>query len=225
MLELKQASWANGRGFSVREVSLSLRKGRLTALMGPNGAGKSTILRLMTGEIVPDSGQALLDGVPVHQISRRQFARKAAVIRQERSFTFPMTCMELVLTGRTPFLGFMGRTGEREREMARSALLRTGAEHLMNFSAMDARQAVRAMQLVKALARERGMAVLCILHDLHIAHAFADEIVLLEDGRIAAQGSPHQISGSEAMRRLTGMKITVCEGGLMTEIEEQENRQ
>ena len=251
MLELRSVSWANGRGFSVQEVSLALAPGRVAALMGPNGAGKSTLLRLMTGDFTPDRGEALLGGVPLQRIPRRQFARQVAVIRQERSFTFPMTCMELVLTGRTPYLGFLGRTGSAEREMAVAALERTGALPLANapfeevsggkkqrvmlaralmqeprvllldeaFSAMDARQSVRAMRLIRELARERGIAVLCILHDVHIAHAFADRIVLLEEGRIADDGPADRVSTGPAMRRLTGMDIEVTDtGSLLTRI-------
>ena len=251
MLALRSVSWSNARGFSIHDVSLSLSPGRITALMGPNGAGKSTLLRLMTGELTPSSGQVLLDNVPLPSIPRRLFAQQVAVIRQERAFTFPMSCMELVMTGRTPYLGFMGRTGEKERQMARDALGRTGALSLADapfeeisggekqrvmlarslmqeprvllldeaFSAMDARQSVRAMQLVQSLARERNIAVLSILHDVHIAHAFADRIVLLEDGAVADDGTPDQVTPGPAMQRLTGMNISITEtGSLLTRI-------
>jgi len=251
MLALRSVSWSNARGFSVKEVSLTLRPGRITALMGPNGAGKSTLVRLMTGELTPASGHILLNDTPVPSIPRRRFAQQVAVIRQERSFTFPMSCMELVLTGRTPYLGFMGRTGARERQMAHNALERTGALSLADapfeeisggekqrvmlaralmqeprvllldeaFSAMDARQSVRAMQLVQSLARERSLSVLCILHDIHIAHAFADRIVLLEDGAVADEGTPDEVTPGPAMQRLTGMNISITEtGSLLTHI-------
>lgn len=251
MLALRSVFWSNARGFSIRDVSLSLTPGRITALMGPNGAGKSTLLRLMTGELTPVSGQVLLNDIPVPSIPRRIFAQQIAVVRQERSFTFPMSCMDLVMTGRTPYLGFMGRTGEKERQMAHNALERTGALSLADasfeeisggekqrimlaralmqepkvllldeaFSAMDARQSVRAMQLVQSLARERNIAVLCILHDVHIAHAFADRIVLLENGAVADDGTPGQVTSGPAMQRLTGMNISITEtGSLLTHI-------
>lgn len=251
MLALQSVSWKNARGFSINAVSLVLEPGRITALMGPNGAGKSTLLRLMTGELTPFSGQVLLGGMPVRSIPRRQFARQVAVIRQERGFTFPMSCMELVLTGRTPYLGFLGRTGAKERRLAEAALERTGALALANapfeeisggekqrvmlaralmqepavllldeaFSAMDARQSVRAMQLVKSIAREKNIAVLCILHDVHIAHAFSDRIVLLENGSVADHGAPASVTPGPAMRRLTGMHIELTENNaLLTHI-------
>ncbi len=255
MLELKNASWRNGRGFRIESASLAPEKGRVTALMGPNGAGKSTVLKLMTGELIPESGEALLDGGPIAKMPRREFARRAAVIRQERSFTFPMSCMELVMTGRTPYLGLMGRAGEAEKRMARAAMERTGtwefrdapfeevsggekqrvmlARALMQepeillldeaFSAMDARQAASAMRLVKELAREREMAVLCILHDIHIAHAFADRIILMENGRIVDDGAPDVVCAGEAMRRLTGMEIEItADGALIARIPQKD---
>ena len=248
MLELRSVSWKSRRGFEIRNVSLALQKGSLTCVMGPNGSGKSTLLRLMTGEIMPDSGEALMDGVSISRISRREFARKAAVIRQERSFAFPMTCRELVMTGRAPYLGFMGLSGKREQEMALRVMEKTGsllladapfeeisggekqrvllARSLMQqpetllmdeaFSAMDARQSVNAMQLVKRLAREEQMAVMCIIHDIHLAHAFADRIVLMDAGEIAADGAPDEIMTGEAMKILTGMEISLSDGRLST---------
>ena len=251
MLTLQSVCWKNARGFSISGVSLSLEPGKITALMGPNGAGKSTLLRLMTGELTPSSGQILLDGVPLKSIPLRQFARQVAVVRQERSFTFPMRCIDLVLTGRTPYLGFMGRTGAKELEMAQSALQRTGALALADapfeeisggekqrvmlarallqepkvllldeaFSAMDARRSVQAMQLVQSIAREQNIAVLCILHDVHIAHAFADRIVLLENGSVTDAGAPSSVVSGPAMQRLTGMHIEITEtGSLLTRI-------
>lgn len=251
MLSLQSVCWSNSRGFSINNVSLSPEPGKITALMGPNGSGKSTLLRLMTGELTPSSGQALLNNVSIKSIPRKQFARQVAVIRQERSFTFPMRCIDLVLTGRTPYLGFMGRTGANELEMAQNALQRTGALALADapfeeisggekqrvmlaralmqepkvllldeaFSAMDARQSVRAMQLVRSIAREQEIAVLCILHDVHIAHAFADRIVLLENGSVSADGSPDSVISSPAMQRLTGMHIELTDtGSLLTHI-------
>ena len=251
MLSLQSVSWSNDRGFSIKNVSLTPEPGKITALMGPNGSGKSTLLRLMTGELSPASGQVFLNGVPIQAIPRKEFARQVAVIRQEISFTFPMRCIDLALTGRTPYLGFMGRTGAKEVRMAKAALARTGALSLADapfeeisggekqrvllaralmqepkillldeaFSAMDARQSALAMQLVQSIAREQGVAVLCILHDVHIAHAFADRIVLLENGSVAADGSPASVVPSPAMRRLTGMHIEITESNaLLTRI-------
>lgn len=251
MLSLENVCWENRRGFSLRNITLSPARGQVTALMGANGAGKSTLLRLMTGEIAPTGGKALIDGIPVSKMPRRQFAQRTAVIYQERSFTFPMRCIDLVLTGRTPYLGFMGRICRADYELAEDALRRTGTHALAHvpfeeisggekqrvmlarallqqpdtllldeaFSAMDALQSVRAMQLVRSLARERQMAVLCILHDIHIAHAFADRIILLENGQIAADGAPDAVCTCAAMRRLTGMHIEIKENGsLLTQI-------
>ena len=251
MLEAKNVCWHNSRGFSLNDISLRLHSGTLTALMGANGAGKSTLLRLMCGQLRPERGQILLSGTPIDALSRRTFAQCVAVIRQERTFTFPMSCIELVLTGRTPYLGFMGRTGKTERNMAEEAMERTHTRELAHasfeeisggekqrvmlaralmqepkvllldeaFSAMDARQAVHAMKLVKELTFEKQMSSLCIVHDLHIAHAFADRIVLLENGRICADDTPDSVCVSPAMRRLTGRQITLqSDGSLNTRI-------
>lgn len=65
MLEVSHVSKSFGNTQAVRDVSLSLHPGRVTAIVGPNGAGKSTLLRMACGLLVPDSGSVMLDGKPI----------------------------------------------------------------------------------------------------------------------------------------------------------------
>ncbi len=53
------------------DVSMNIKRGKITAIMGPSGSGKTTLLRLIGGQLVPESGRVLVDGVNIHRLSRK----------------------------------------------------------------------------------------------------------------------------------------------------------
>ena len=84
-------------------VGLTLRRGRLTALLGENGAGKSTLMNIIAGVFPPDAGDLLVAGEPVHFASPRQAKdRGIAMIYQELNLVPDMTVAENIFLGREP---------------------------------------------------------------------------------------------------------------------------
>ncbi|TVS18292.1 MAG: sugar ABC transporter ATP-binding protein [Planctomycetaceae bacterium] len=84
-------------------VSLTLRSGRLTALLGENGAGKSTLMNVVAGVFPPDAGELLLAGQPVHFTSPRQARDHGiAMIFQELNLVPGLTVAENIFLGREP---------------------------------------------------------------------------------------------------------------------------
>src|SRR6185436_17719353 len=89
----------------LRDVSFAIGAGELVALCGPNGAGKSTLLRLLLGLHAPSAGQVTLAGAPLSTLSRRQIARRAALLPQDAPADVPLSVREAVALGRLPHLG------------------------------------------------------------------------------------------------------------------------
>jgi iron complex transport system ATP-binding protein len=83
-------------------VSLEVRSGEIVAVVGPNGAGKSTLVRVLCGTLAPQAGTVLLNGQHLRDYSRREVARKIAVVPQESDVAFGFTVHEVVLMGRAP---------------------------------------------------------------------------------------------------------------------------
>ena len=111
-------------------VSLEVRRGDLVGILGPNGSGKTTLLRLLSGTRVPTSGRVLLDGQPMTRLSRRDIARRMAIVPQETELAFEYTVLEMVLMGRHAHLGLFEVEGPRDYALAREALAATGTGHL-----------------------------------------------------------------------------------------------
>ncbi|MHA1549717.1 MAG: ABC transporter ATP-binding protein [Alphaproteobacteria bacterium] len=207
-------------GVSVLDkVSLRVNRGEFVALVGPNGAGKTTLLRCLAG-LLPFDGQARLDDQDLARLPPGNRARALAYLPQGHVFHWPLAAREVVAIGRLPHMrgadlsaadevavdGAMRAAGVDHLatravttlsggERARVALARTLATEAPVLLADEptASLDLRYQIVVASLLREKsssGGAVLVVLHDLGLAARFADRIIVLGEGRIAAEGRP-----------------------------------
>jgi iron complex transport system ATP-binding protein len=128
MMEARSLFYSVGGRDLVRDVSLDLRPGEVTAVLGPNGAGKSSLLKLFSGERPPTSGEIRLDGRPLAARDTAELARRRAVLPQESVVAFPFSAGEIVLLGRLPHL--RGAESRRDFDIAAEAMRLTGVSHL-----------------------------------------------------------------------------------------------
>ena len=126
MIELKHLSAGYGGKAVVQDVSIPVPAGQVTVLLGPNGSGKSTLLKAALGLIDPGREQVFYDGIPIEKLSRRQVARSAALLSQSRP-TAEIEAERLVLHGRFPYLSYPRQYTQKDKQIARQAMERTGA--------------------------------------------------------------------------------------------------
>ena len=166
MLQAVDVSFAYGRRQGdmlpvLDRVSLEAARGTILGLLGPNGSGKTTLLRLLSGVLQPRSGQVLIDGRPVGQLTRRDVARRIAVVPQETRTAFDFSVIDMVLMGRYPHLGPFALEGAADQEIARDALAATGTEALAHrsFSTLSGGEKQRVV-IASALAQASEMLLL-----------------------------------------------------------------
>ena len=111
-------------------VTVRVARGGLVGILGPNGSGKTTLLRLLSGTRRPTSGRVFLDTHPLDRLSRRDVARRLAVVPQETELAFEYSALEIVLMGRHPHLGLFTVEGPADIAIAREALAATGTDRL-----------------------------------------------------------------------------------------------
>ncbi len=161
MLKAKNISINYGATRILYEVSISIDRGEITAVLGANGAGKTTLLRGLNRTLPLSSGEILLNGKSLGDLSRVEIARKITVVAQENETKFPVTVLEFVLAGRFAHGSLFGWETERDVEIARDCLklcdLKEFEDRAMNELSGGERQRVL---LARAVATEAQILLL-----------------------------------------------------------------
>ncbi len=108
------------------QLSLTLSRGEVLAVLGRNGSGKSLTLHALAGLSRPAGGRVLLDGRDLSALPRRRIARRLGLLLQDREEALSLTALESVLIGRFPHLKFWQREGAQDLAIAGAALQRVG---------------------------------------------------------------------------------------------------
>ncbi|MFP5262278.1 MAG: ABC transporter ATP-binding protein [Blastocatellia bacterium] len=222
----------------VKDASLSLPAGRLTALVGLNGSGKTTLLRLLAGLWPPSEGKVVLGGREISSIPRRELARHVSYVPQDTHLGFAFTVRDVVMMGRHPHLGRFERERERDRRSVESAMCRADVLALADRSVteisggerqrviiarslateaaailldeptanLDIAHVLDVLNLCRQLAGE-GKVIALATHDLNAAARYADQIVLLQAGRVVACGPPDDVITDSAIRKIFGVQV------------------
>ncbi|MFC1628103.1 ABC transporter ATP-binding protein [Gemmatimonadota bacterium] len=145
----------------LRSVSITVEPGEIVGILGPNGSGKTTLLKIISGVLKGYAGSVIVDGHEVRDTGSRELARRVAVVPQETETGLPFTATEVVLMGRHAHMKGLAFESERDIEIARSALERTGASHLAarNIQRLSSGERQRVI-FARALAQEPGAILL-----------------------------------------------------------------
>ena len=176
-------AFAYGERGVFADLSLQVRPGEMLGLLGRNGSGKTTWLKLACGLLVPARGGVKLAGRPLQEVPRRERSRIVALVPQELHMPFPFSVYEMVMLGRTAYLGSWGTDGPVDREAVRRALALTATADFAD----------RAFHDLSAGERQRVV----------LAMALAQEPqVLLLDEPTAHLDAAHQVWAFDLVRRL-----------------------
>ena len=230
----------DGDVLALRDVSFTVEDGRVAAIFGPSGCGKTTVLRLIAGLDVPDGGDVQLDGV---SIARRPAHRRGLGLMFQELALFPhLTAARNVEFGlrmlnwpwqarerrAADLLDMVGLAGMGQRrihelsggERQRVALARTLApapEVLLldePLGALDEELKVSLRAHVRALLTELRTTAVVVSHDLRDAIAIADDLIVMEDGRVLQSGPLPQVVAaprSASVARMLGY-VTLAAG-------------
>ncbi len=221
-LQVDNVSKRFGGLLAVNEASFGVARGRITALIGPNGAGKTTLFSIIAGFLSPDSGRILYEGVdiggePPHRLARRGIARTFQIVQPFAG----LTVLENIAIGahlshpersealaaaaevaRSVGLGAqleapaatLTVAGRKRLELGRALAIAPRLllldEVLAGLNPSEIRDMI---PVVRGLAAQ-GITVLMTEHVMQAVMSLAEQVFVLAQGRVIAQGLPQQVA-------------------------------
>lgn len=234
-LSVEGVAWGPRRGHLVlHPTSFSVRPGEMLAIVGPNGAGKSSLLRSLYRFHRPTFGAVKLDGSDIWQMKPRDCARRIATVLQEPASDFGLTVAEIVELGLTPHVGLFGATdnepveealaqmrlhhlaarpfaslsgGEKQRVMIARALVQKPDLLILDepTNHLDIRHQLEVLELLARLPAT----VIVALHDLALASAHADRVLVLDGGQQVQLGEPLDVLTPSTIRKIFAVEAAI----------------
>jgi iron complex transport system ATP-binding protein len=227
-----------GKRLIFEGLNLSFPADRWISIVGPNGAGKSTLLKVLAG-LLPFEGEVLLHGKSLRIIAPRERAQQLAWLAQDETGGLDMHARDLVMLGRLPQQGLLGGTTAQDTAACESAMQQTQtaefADRLLGELSAGQQQRVRLARALATQAKvllldeplanldpphqidwlhairaqvQSGVTVVSVLHELPMA-LLADEMVLMQDGKITHQGGCQDSQTHRAMERVFDNRVKV----------------
>ncbi len=216
----------------------------LIAIVGPNAAGKSTLIKCMAGQLRYEGG-VYFNGTQIGKIDETS-VDLVGYLPQERMNPTSMTVYEAILLGRINHIRWspsdedrsivdhvieelsLGQiSNKRINELSggqlqivsiAQALVKEPQLLLMDepTNNLDLQKQLEMFEVVKVLSKQRGLVTVMILHDLNMASRFADDIIILQNGRLYAQGTGEEVITEEVLKEvyLVDAEVTRDRDGL-----------
>jgi iron complex transport system ATP-binding protein len=223
----------------LNDVSFEVEDGHFVGIVGPNGAGKTTLLRAIVGLLEVRHGSISIGGRNIAQLDRRELARRIAFVPQLMEPVDGFSVEELVMLGRTPYLGRFSfeRPGDHDAvkwaieelkigelkdrqttelsggEFQRVAIARALAQEpkIMLLDEPTSHLDIRfQVNICKLLRKLRShRSIVATFHDLNLASRFCSRLVLMKNGQLIAEGPPDQVLTPENIWKAYRIKVSV----------------
>lgn len=222
---------------ALNKVNLEVQQGEIFGLLGPNGAGKTTLIKILSTLVLPDGGQAFVNGFDVVKSPKQALSRLQTVLAELRGLERRLTCRENLRFYATlygiprdvankrieellAFLNLSDRgdssvqklsSGNYRRLILARALLKDASVILLDEPTVGLDPVVSASirNMVKEdLARSTGATIVVSTHNLWEAEQICDRIAVIQKGRIVAVGSPSEIRHATSDRTSLSIGLT-----------------
>lgn len=236
MIELKEVTAGYHKVPVIKNITVQLKPGEITAVIGPNGSGKSTLLKTVVDLCELYEGGVYLNGKTRKETGEREFARHVSYLSQIHAGG-AISVSRMVLHGRFPFLDYPRRYGEKDYECCYRAMETTGILELKDrkvgeLSGGQRQKVYLAMALagdmevflfdepttyldiryqlevlqVMKQLKAQKKAVAAVLHDLDCVMQIADQVIVLENGKTVYQGDSQQLWENDVIFKVFGVK-------------------
>jgi iron(III) dicitrate ABC transporter, ATP-binding protein FecE len=241
MIQIRNVGHSIGGRPILRDISLDIPQGGITALIGPNGAGKSTLLSFAARLQPLKQGSISVGGHDVATTPTAELAKILSILTQDNSIVSRISVRDLLMFGRYPY--HQGRPSENDRAIVENALdafqLRDFADRYLTelsggqrqrgmiamvfcqqtdyvlldepLNNLDMYHARALMRLLRRLTDEHKRTTVVVLHDINQAAAYADYVVAMKNGAVFMADTPDKIFTPDNIRELFDMDVDVLD--------------
>jgi iron complex transport system ATP-binding protein len=208
-------------------LSLQAGAGQLVGLIGPNGSGKTSLLHALAA-IPPSSGEAAIGGEAVRAADTNRRQKLFSFLPASRDVTWPLLARDFIALALPPNSAWVGlaerlelaplldrrmdqlSTGERTRIMIARALAPNPELMLLDepIANLDPYWQLQILGELKERAHSGGKAIIMAIHDLKAALEWSDRILLMDAGKLAADGSPGELLKSGVIEKIFRVSLT-----------------
>ena len=240
MLEIKNLSyWYSNNKKVLDDISFTVENSCILSLLGSNGTCKTTLLKCINNIISPKSGEVLIDGINVSNLTPSKRAKLIGYVPQYNNSVFPITVIDAVMMGR---MGFCNKNitskdkdivfdiiekmelsefafkyinemsgGERQRVFIARALAQEPKVIILDepTSSLDMKNQLLTLEIISKISKEKELSVLMSIHDLNLASLFSDKILVLNNGNIYNIGTPNEVLTSSMINDVYNVNASV----------------
>lgn len=247
MLEIKNLFYKVKGKNILEDVNIKFPKRKFIGIIGPNGAGKSTLLKNIYGIYTQNSGDIFVEGRNIKEISKKERAKKIAVLAQEDNTQFDFKIEQIVEMGRYPYKNIFENYSQKDRDIAIKMLEKTGMKKYIGreFKSLSGGEKQRVL-IARALAQETpilildeptnhldigfqlqllhlikhlDITVIAALHDLNVAAIFCDYIYVMKDGKKIEEGVPEEILTVKNLKNIFGIDCYIGKNPINNKIQ------
>lgn len=230
VVEIEDLHYSRGPREIFKGLNLAIRRGEVTAIMGPSGTGKTTLLRLITGQLVPDRGRIRIDGQWLDQLRRAglySLRRRIGMLFQNGAlltdlnvfenvafplrehYNLPERLIRHIVLTKLHAVGLRGAafmqpgelSGGMARRVALARAMATDPRILIYdepFVGLDPISMGVIVRLVRRMNDALGISSIVVSHDVQEISSVADSSYLISEGKVAAGGSPDELSNAQS---------------------------
>lgn len=225
----------------LKDISVDIKKGKLTSLIGPNGAGKSTLLSAISRLFSYENGSILIEDKEISEYKTDDLAKKLSILKQSNHTDMNITIEQLVKFGRFPYS--KGRMKKEDYDKVEYALdllqlneikhrnIKTlsGGQQQRAYIAMtiaqdtdyilldeplnnlDMKHSVQIMQTLRDLCRQLNKTIIIVLHDINFASCYSDDIIALKQGELVKADDKDNVIQPDILKSLYEMEVRIEE--------------
>lgn len=241
MIKMENISKKYGTNPILDEIGLNIEKAKFTAFIGPNGAGKSTLLSLISRLLPKEQGLLYIKGQEIESWDSVELAKELSMLKQKVDYQVKLTVEELISFGRYPYskgrltavdqehinqaISYMELENFRHRpidQLSGGQLQRVNIAMILAqdteiilldepLNNLDIKQGILMMKTLRRLVDDLHKTVVVVIHDINVASQFVDQMVAFKDGKVYAQGQPHEVMTETILSSLYDMELTIAD--------------